>query len=208
LESEPANDELTSALGLTQGPGDQMKVGAHVFLLCALLHLLGCMVYSGGISMLPIWLVLTAARGGLQKSSVECAVIFSAVVLALFMLRSTCALKAGEVVRLSPVRAARIASAVVLLSCLTIPILCLRFSKPSGIIAAFFALAFPVSLLTVLVGAVYIYRRASSSLFFVCLSASFTSPSTIVHFVSSLSDIVVRYTLELQFIFKLINCNL
>lgn len=190
LAEEMANDELSSAFGL--GDGRAVKVSAQVFLLCALLHLLGCLLHTGALAVLPVWFVLQSARGGLQKSSSDCALVFSAAALLVFLARSALGARVGEVVRLSPVRAARMSSGVVLVACLAFPLVALRTDAASSLPASALALALPVLLLAALLCATYVYRRASSSLLFVCLSASFTSPSTIVHFVGGLSDIAVR----------------
>jgi hypothetical protein len=184
------DDEVVAALGLSVSGGAQSKVSAHVFLVCALLHLLGCLLYSGAL-VLPMWFILPVARGGLQKTTAECGLSFSAVAMSVFLLRSVFGARSAEAVRLSPVRAARLASAVVLSSSLLLPWLAPRGEMVLALTESLFFVA-SVGLIALLISAIDVYKRASAALFFISLSASFTTPSTIVYFVTGLSDVAVR----------------
>ena len=84
----------------------------------------------------------------------------------------------------------RLATAFALSCCFLLPWLSSHGSVGIGLGSAL-VLGSTVLLLALLLCAAHVFRRASAALFFVCLSASFTSPSTIVHFVGGLSDIVV-----------------
>lgn len=205
-QGEPdANEELVKTFGINSD--GQTKVSAQVFLVCALLHLIGCLLYSGLLATIPMWFVLQASRGGLQKSAADCAFYFSAVAMAVFILRSTLGTRVGEIIRISPVRAARsllfppnnitsadeyfrLASAFVFCCCFFLPWLSIHGAIGFSL-GMIIMLGSTVLLLALLLCAAHIFRRASAALFFVCLSASFTSPSTIVHFIGGLSDIVV-----------------
>lgn len=102
------SDELARTFGISAD--GQTKVSAQVFLVCALLHLIGCLLYSGLLAATPMWFVLQASRGGLQKTAADCAFYFSAVAMAVFVLRSSLGGRVGEMIRISPVRSARSAA--------------------------------------------------------------------------------------------------
>lgn len=143
--------------------------------------------------MVPMWFVLLAVRGGLQRSTYDCSLVFSAATVLMFLARSFLGHRVNEILRISPVRAARVGSAIIGAVCLLMPVMILKGGAAARTsFLTLLSLLTPVLLLSLLLCAAYIHRRATSALFFVCLTASFTSPGTIVAFVGGLSDVAVR----------------
>lgn len=94
LELTKSSDDFSAvAFGLP----DSSKVSAQVFLICSLLHFLGCLLHSGILAMLPMWFVLPDSRGGLQRNTADCALVFSAATVAMFFARSHLGLRVDEV---------------------------------------------------------------------------------------------------------------
>jgi hypothetical protein len=188
-------DELATAFGIGSVQQAGGKVSAQVFLICATLHLLGRLLHTGLLAVVPIWCALPGSRGGLDKSPVECALAFSATAVIVFLLRGALGIRTGELCRLSPVRAARLASATVFTATLLLPWVAPR-GLPNSPFSLFTSLL-SVCLLSLLFCGVLVHRTASSALCIVCLSASFTSPTTIVLVTGGLADVLGPFSLAM-----------
>jgi hypothetical protein len=204
----------------TKSDRQSFKTPAQAFLLVVWMCTCVVLIQGGVTLLLPVWMMSPQDRGGLGYSSVDCGLVLSAVGMWLMhsvdLLRS----RLSFVIRASPLRALRVACGCIGLCCLLLPLLLAKsaaedaenaavLSKhhnhnadgenpPVGFFPSFyprpasspFAIIMPSILVSALICALSMARRAVSILLYTVATPSFSQPQSVVDLVGCYADVL------------------
>ncbi len=205
--------------------GPNNKINANIFILVTLMFILSCLVQTGLVTLLPVWLATDAVQGGLGYSVSDISLTLAGSGCTIALLMNSFRSKLATLVRTSPVRVLRIACGCLVVIGFTLPLVLVdntlfnsklyihqHFNSDALIMAhlssikslrrpscSLLHLIYPSIFISALIVSSTLSRKAAANIISISLNRSFNNASSIVFAMASLIDIIGPTALALTY---------
>ena len=196
--------------------GSSSKINANIFILVTLMFILSCLVQTGLVTLLPVWLATDVVQGGLGYSVSDISLTLAGSGCTIALLINSFRSKLATLVRTSPVRVLRIACGFLVVIGFTLPLVLVdntlfnsklyihqHFHSDALVMAhlssikslkrpscSLLHLIYPAIFISLLIVSSILSRRAAANIISISLNRSFNNASSIVFAMASLIDII------------------
>ena len=191
-------------------------ISSQIFLLVTSIYLFTSLLQSFLLTLIPVWLVSSESNGGLSCGVQDVAMVLSGAAIFCLNLHLFFHNKLSHILKASPVRTLRIGGGVLSVLLFATPIIAYKFVALNGIDGleggggpagsidfnilslsimatsnkSLVSLQIIACLISLIVSAIYVCRKATGVLLQLALASSFSSPAVVRQAINGFSDVI------------------